>query len=304
MRSFDEVLVDGFERADKVRIQDRSLSSKVAADIRANRVARRLTAAALVLCVMAAQGARAQGDPAAAVSAPADAAMSAAPAAAVALRLADFRSAEASAEVRALANWVVHSADNQRLPFMVIDKVQARVFAFDATGLLRGATSALLGTAVGDHTVPGIGTRKLSEIRPHERTTPAGRFVAYLDRDIHNEEVLWVDYESALSLHRVVKGQPRERRAERLASPTPADNRITFGCINVSVSFYNTVVSPLFQRTQGIVYVLPETRPMQAVFNSYAVQEAAMSDSLMQPALLRLPAPVSALPTGGVSLAR
>ncbi len=168
---------------------------------------------------------------------------------------------------------MVASSDNRNLPFIVIDKAQARVFAFDAQGSLRGATAALLGTAVGDDSVPGIGQRKLSTIRPHERTTPAGRFVAYLDRDIHGEEVLWVDYETSLSLHRIITTQPKERRAQRLASPTPADNRITYGCINVSVDFYEGVVSPLFQRTQGIVYILPETRAASAVFGSYAVRD-------------------------------
>jgi hypothetical protein len=187
-------------------------------------------------------------------------------------RQADFRQEASSAEARELADWVVYSADNRNLPFIVIDKVQARVYAFDAKGQLRGASSALLGTAVGDDSVPGIGQRKLSTIRPYERTTPAGRFVAYLDRDIHGEEVLWVDYDTSVSLHRIVTSQPKERRAQRLASPSPLDNRITYGCINVSVEFYEAVVSPLFQRTQGIVYILPESRPARVVFGSFPVE--------------------------------
>lgn len=191
------------------------------------------------------------------------------------VRLANFGQEVASPESRKLADWVVDSADNGKLPFMIIDKVQARVFMFDAQGQLRGASSALLGLAVGDHTVPGIGQRKLSSILPAERTTPAGRFVASLDRDIHGHEVLWVDYESALSLHRVVTGQPKERRAERLATPSPLDNRISFGCINVPVKFYESVVSPSFTGTNGIVYILPETRSAREVFGSYDVQDAS-----------------------------
>ena len=158
---------------------------------------------------------------------------------------------------------------------MIIDKVQARVFVFDAQGQLRAAAPVLLGLAIGDHTVPGIGQRKLSSIRPDERTTPAGRFVASLDRDIHGDEVLWVDYDSALSLHRLVKGQPKERRAERLASPTPLDNRVSFGCINVPPKFYEQVISPSFTGTNGIVYVLPEIRSAHDVFGSYDVQDVS-----------------------------
>ena len=60
-----------------------------------------------------------------------------------------------------------------------------------------------------------------------------------------------------------------------LASPTAADNRISYGCINVPVKFYEDVVSPAFKGTYGIVYVLPETRPAQQVFGSYPIEQSA-----------------------------
>lgn len=202
--------------------------------------------------------------------------------------LANFGQEVPSPESRKLADWVVHSANNGNLPFMIIDKLQARVFMFDARGQLRGAAAALLGLAVGDVAVPDLGTRKLSSIRPEERVTQAGRFVASLDRDIHGKELIWIDYDSALSLHRVVKGSPQERRAERLASPSPLDNRISYGCINVPVKFYESVVSPAFTGTNGIVYILPETRTASEVFGSYDVQDTS-----------RAQASASAAPAGG-----
>ena len=198
-------------------------------------------------------------------------------------KLANFGQEVFSPESQKLADWVVDSADNGKLPFMIIDKVQARVFVFNAQGQLRGATAALLGLAVGDDSVPGIGQRKLSTIRPEERTTAAGRFVASLDRDVHGEEVLWVDYDTALSLHRVVTKQPKERRAERLASPSPLDNRVSYGCINVPVKFYEDVVSPSFTGTFGIVYILPETRSAREVFGSYDVQDSSRKQALKVP---------------------
>jgi hypothetical protein len=184
---------------------------------------------------------------------------------------ADFGAEAPSEEARKVAQWVVQSADNRNLPFVVVDKVQARVYVFHADGRLRGATAALVGLAVGDDSVPGIGQRKLSSIRPKERTTPAGRFMASLDRDIHGVEVLWVDYDAAVSLHPVVRGTPKERRAQRLASASAADKRITYGCINVPVRFYEEVVSPAFKGTWGVVYVLPETRSAREVFGSDVV---------------------------------
>lgn len=202
---------------------------------------------------------------------------------------ANFGQEAASSEAQELAHWVVHSADNRNLPFLIIDKVQAKVFVFDRQGQLRGAAPALLGLAVGDDSVPGIGQRKLSTIRPEERTTPAGRFIASLALDVNGEEVLWVDYDTAVSLHRVVKGNAKDRRAERLASPSPLDNRISFGCINVPVKFYDDVVSPSFKGTAGIAYVLPETRSARQVFGSYAVADPAQAQTPAQPQVLAAP---------------
>ena len=137
--------------------------------------------------------------------------------------------------------------------------------------------------------MPGIGNRKLASIRPDERTTPAGRFVAALDINLHGKEMRWVDYDAAISMHPVITSNPLERRAERLATPTPLDKRISYGCINVQPEFFKNVVSPAFKCTNGIVYVLPETRAVQEVFASYDVDEHARQQTASQ----RLPAPVA-----------
>ena len=202
------------------------------------------------------------------------------------VKIANFGQELPSSESQKLADWVVDSLDNNKLPFAIVDKVNARIFVFDAQGQIRGASSVLLGLAVGDHSVPGIGQRKLSSIRPEERTTPAGRFVASLDRDIHGQEVLWVDYDTAVSLHPVVKGAPKERRAERLASASPLDKRISYGCINVPVMFYEKVVSPTFTGTYGVVYVLPEIRSVKEVFGLVDVGDRLRKQALTSTAPL------------------
>ena len=196
-------------------------------------------------------------------------------AAAADVQRADFGLEQASREARQAADWVVDSHDNIDKPFVIVDKVNARIFVFDAAGRIRGAAPVLLGLARGDHSVPGIGERELSAIPPADRTTPAGRFVAALGHNFRGEDVLWVDYDAAVSLHRVITTNPKERRLHRLATPTPKDNRISYGCINVPVAFYNTVVSPAFTGTEGIVYVLPEVRSMREVFSFYDVDERA-----------------------------
>jgi hypothetical protein len=182
---------------------------------------------------------------------------------------ADFKQEHKSENARRMADWVVDSGDNQGMPFVIVDKVDARVFVFDADGQLKGAAPVLLGLARGDDTIPGIGNRKMSEIRAEERITPAGRFLASLGYNFHGKDILWVDYDDALSLHRVVTSNPKERRLERLASPKPLDHRISYGCINVPAEFYDHAVKPTFTGTYGVVYVLPEIRSNSEIFRSY-----------------------------------
>lgn len=182
---------------------------------------------------------------------------------------ADFRGLDAPAAVRGMADWVMASADNRGQSFVIVDKKAAEVFVFDGQGRVLGSAPALLGLAVGDDSIPGIGEMPLSAIRPQDRTTPAGRFTGYIDQHSGKPNFLWVDYKNNVSLHRVVKGRPKDQRLQRLASPSVADNRISFGCINVPVDFFNRTVLPAFQGARGIVYVLPEVRPMQDFFPKY-----------------------------------
>jgi hypothetical protein len=172
-----------------------------------------------------------------------------------------------SAEASRVLAWISESGDNLDLPFVVIDKVHARVFAFSADGALLDSAPALMGLGRGDNSPVGIGQRRLADIKPSERTTPAGRFVASLGNDLGEADILWVDYENSISLHRVIAGKPKERRLQRLASPSAHDNRISYGCINVPVKFFERVILPLFNRTNGIVYILPESTPLNEVFD-------------------------------------
>lgn len=172
----------------------------------------------------------------------------------------------ASSDAQQVMGWVAISHDNNGRPYMVIDKVAAEAFIFDAEGKLAGKTPILIGSAKGDESAPGIGERELRNIPPSERTTPAGRFVAKFGPAAGNQKVLWVDWTTAVSLHPVVTANKSEHRLQRLASPTPDDNRITYGCINVPAAFYRGIVAPMLADTEAIVYILPETRTLKEVF--------------------------------------
>jgi hypothetical protein len=159
-----------------------------------------------------------------------------------------------------MADWVISSRDNRNRPFAIIDKRKAKLYVYNVNGELQGEAPVLLGLAKGDFTPPGIGNKPLSQIKPSERITPAGRFVAVMGHNHKGKEILWVDYEESLSMHAVVKGTARDRRAQRLASPTHRDNRISFGCINVPKKFFKNVVVDQFSSKGAVVYIMPETK--------------------------------------------
>ena len=173
---------------------------------------------------------------------------------------------EASADVQQMLRWVQSSRDNQGLPFAIVDKRDASIHVYAADGRVIGTTPVLLGLARGDHSVPGIGDMKVTDIPPADRTTPAGRFDSEPGRNLDGEDIVWLDYDAALAIHRLRPSPARERRAERLVSGHADEQRISYGCVVVPVAFYEHVVGPVLGRGRGVVYVLPETRPVAEMF--------------------------------------
>lgn len=184
---------------------------------------------------------------------------------------------EPSADTMRVRDWVSSAGDNNGLPFLIVDKPHAALFLFDPEGNQLAAVPVLIGIAPGDEATPGVGAKELSEIGPAEKTTPAGRFLAKFGLAVGKERVLWVDYYTSVALHPVPTGAParKEKRRERLASPTPDDNRITFGCINVPTGFYAKLLRPMYAKKGGYVYVLPDSKPIEDVFPALHVQTAA-----------------------------
>ena len=186
---------------------------------------------------------------------------------------ADFGSETPSRHAHDVAHWAVRSGDHKRLPFAIIDKVNARLYAFDAHGKLIQATPVLVGMGIGDRFAPGVMQMDMYDTQPWQRVTPAGRFVAEVYEKGRGKSTVWVDYDAGIALHKMPTKKTAQRRAERMLSPVAADHRITYGCINVPPAFYDAVVYPMFKRKGGIVYVLPDELPLHTVFKSFSVGE-------------------------------
>jgi hypothetical protein len=172
----------------------------------------------------------------------------------------------ASSEVQQVQQWVAASKDNAGLPFIVVDKTNAQVYAFTPYAQLKATAPILLGAGVGDKVLVAPDA-PMSAIPPQKRITPAGRYVSKLAIDPHAKHtILSIDPHNLISLHIVAPGTPAQRRAERLLSTTTEDNRVSFGCINVPPGFFTNVVEPDFAPSQGVVYILPEKTTAAQLF--------------------------------------
>lgn len=181
---------------------------------------------------------------------------------------------DGSPDARAVTRWILDTHDNQGKPFAVVDKKAARLNLHDPDGRLIASTPVLLGLARGDTAIADIAQRAPSSLRPSERTTPAGRFETQPGRNLQGEDIVWLDYAASLAIHRLRPSPAREHRAQRLASATADDNRISLGCVVVPVTFYLTQVAPLLGHAPAVVYVLPEDGAALAFFESSSVAQA------------------------------
>lgn len=148
-----------------------------------------------------------------------------------------------TSEVRQLAQRAVFSQDHRGLPFLVVDKVRARLFAFDANGDLLASTPVLLGASHAD--------------APGSAATPAGRFEAYRPSQAPDGGLRWVSPNGELLLRGADSVLTPGRAMQRLASPQLEDRRISDGSLHVSPAFFQRYLAGL--RTQrSVAYVLPE----------------------------------------------
>jgi len=169
---------------------------------------------------------------------------------------------------RQLARWVIVSGDHGGLPFAIVDKPSAMIVIHAANGRLVGASPALLGQTLGDTSLAGVGERtQQRQLRTADLTTPAGRFASEPGRNSSGEAIVWIDYATALAIHRVRPGPSKKLRTERMGSKDAMARRVSSGCVVVPEDFYDAVVAPLLGLGRGLVYIIPESGAMsQEVF--------------------------------------
>jgi hypothetical protein len=171
------------------------------------------------------------------------------PAAVVALD-ADLARERAAPEVQQVARWAVDTLDHAGLPFVVIDKARARVFAFDAQGRFRASAPILFGPERAQRVA---------------RSAPAGRLVADGWRSAQDGAIVWVHDRTVLSLQGIPPDTAPESTSQIPMSSAGVYHAVSYESLHVAADFYRDHLSAL--RLQGsIAYVLPEGLPWQELF--------------------------------------
>lgn len=126
---------------------------------------------------------------------------------------------------------------------VVLDKANAELLVIDR-GEVVMRSPALYGRGQGE------------DERADGRATPAGVFALreYSDRKYDGGRVLaFLCHPNACYvIHPTWHGKPSERRDERLATPTPDDNTVSNGCINVPYAFYQQMNAYLQSRANVV----------------------------------------------------
>ena len=176
---------------------------------------------------------------------------------------------------------IVGQNDNQGKQFIVADKQAGTLTMYTASGQQITSTPTLFGKTKGDSV--------------SSKNTPSGRFETK-QANVSTEgyggsaQVLTQNGQnlqlggSSYAIHRVYTKYASENRQGRLDTPTATDNRISLGCINVPVDFYDTYLN---SDQATVVYVMPETDAGRTgVFNVVptATQTATDTKEQVEPA--------------------
>lgn len=185
---------------------------------------------------------------------------------------ADFGQVKPSATVATVADWVIGDNNNQGKPFIVVDKPTAMAYAFDGDGKLEAVTPVLLGkNAMADVLPESALNKTVDQTAESEKVTPAGRFDATVEKSSsYGTSLRFMELPNAnLAMHQTYLGTPAERRQQRLDTPTPTDNYVSYGCINVGAEFYNKHIRKPFSGG-GVMYITPMTQNLNDTFKELA----------------------------------
>lgn len=137
--------------------------------------------------------------------------------------------------------------------FMITDKADGKIHIFHADGTPIIQTAALTGRDIGDKLQGGKGI------------TPAGKYTIRFTADAEYAGGFRYDLVETsrgggiIAVHAVYTGEAAEKRPERLQTASAADNRISWGCINVTnEAMVDTLIPARGELNGSLMFVMPE----------------------------------------------
>ena len=172
---------------------------------------------------------------------------------------------------------IVEQNDNQGKQFIVADKQAGTLTMYTAQGQQITSTPALFGKTEGDSvSSKNTPSGRFETKQVNVRTEGYGGSAQVLTQNGQNLQLGGSSY----AIHRVYTKYASENRQGRLDTPTASDNRISRGCINVPVDFYDTYLN---SDQDTVVYVMPETDAGRTgVFNVVPTATQATTDTKEQ----------------------
>jgi len=148
--------------------------------------------------------------------------------------------------------------------FMVADKPNGMLHIFKEDGSHALSDPTLYGKDKGDVLAA------VSSLEGGAKVTPAGKFTLKARASTYagGQELILVeskDYTGYIAIHAADTSTPSENRLGRLDTPTAADNRVSYGCINTKHdTFINEIKPNISKLDGGMVFVVPDAQDQVA----------------------------------------
>jgi len=148
--------------------------------------------------------------------------------------------------------------------FMVADKPNGMLHIFKEDGSHALSDPTLYGKDTGDV------MEAVSSLKGGAKITPAGKFTLKARPSTYagGQELILVeskDYTGYIAIHAADTSDASENRLGRLDTPTAADNRVSYGCINTKHdTFINEIAPNIANLDGGMVFVVPDAQEQAA----------------------------------------
>ena len=147
---------------------------------------------------------------------------------------------------------------------MVADKPNGMLHIFKEDGSHALSDPTLYGKDTGDV------METVSSLKGGAKITPAGKFTLKARASTYagGQELILVeskDYTGYIAIHAADTSDASENRLGRLDTPTAADNRVSYGCINTKHdTFINEIAPNIANLDGGMVFVVPDAQEQAA----------------------------------------